>query len=128
MKKFIIVLIGIILVVGSFIGSLCLFINFEDNSNDVYKGIVTFDNANDFANFKTEIADKVVRVNKLDELNTNYPVLVSFSIEVDNDIIFNYGSLQGDVLYELRCAMSVIIALAVIVLYLSIILASDLWD
>ena len=128
MKKFIIILIGIILAVGSFIGSLCLFINFEDNSNDVYKGIVTFDNANDFANFKTEIANKAVRVNKLDELNTNYPVLVSFSIEVDNDIIFNYGSLQGDVPPESRCAMSAIIALVVIALYLSIILASDLWD
>ena len=128
MKKFIIVLIGIILVVGSFIGSLCLFINHEDNLNDVYKGIVTFDNANDFANFKTEIADKVVMVNKLDELNTNYPVLVSFSVEVDNDIIFNYGYLQGDVPSELRYAMLAIIALLVIVLYLLIIHTFDLWD
>ena len=81
MKKFIIILIGIILAVGSFIGFFSLFNNTDDS--DIYQGIVTFDNQADFGVFKHEIADKAIDIYNLNILNTNYPILISSHLGKD---------------------------------------------
>ena len=126
MKKFIIVLIGIILAVGSFIGFFSLFNNTDDSN--IYQGIVTFDNQEDFGAFKHEIAEKAIDIYNLDELNTSYPILISFSVQVEDGTMFNYGTLRDYTSIGLNIFLAILVTAGIMVLYLSIILFSDLWD
>ena len=126
MKKFIIVLIGIILAVGSFIGFSSLFNNTVDS--DIYQGIVTFDNQEDFGVFKHEIAEKAIDIYILDELNTSYPILISFSIQVEDGTMFNYGTLRDYTSIGLNIFLAVIATAGIMVLYLLIITSFIDWD
>lgn len=65
------------------------------NENDgVYSGKILFEDRESLAGFKMAIAQKDVKIFKCDEINSDYPVVVSFSVEVPYGKDFHYGDYK----------------------------------
>lgn len=118
MRNVILTLIAVITFGLSFWGSYTLI---YENNSDSYSGIITFNNQDDFAQFKEEVANKAIDINQLDELNNSYPLLINFSIDVDNGVLFSYGDLREDCFLDL---LPIIVGSGAITLLFSIVLTN----
>jgi len=94
MKGLAIVLV--ILMLGGLAGIVAqLYGNSLPNTNDgYYSGKVIFEDKEGLADFKRSVADEKVEIITVDELNSDYPVVVSFNVKVPYQHEFKYGEYE----------------------------------
>jgi len=102
------IILGIVLgfIVGALlIGGIAL--TQEFSQPDTYTGTILFTSDKDYADFKSALLDKNVKIHNLDSLNNNEQ-WVAFSIEVPRDYDFAYGettSHDDDITFPLVNAL-----------------------
>ena len=86
--------------------------------HSIYKGQAVFDTPQDYADFKELLAQPEVIITSYTELSRDYPVLVSYDVDIPSDITFSYSEAVmtfGGTYSVWRKATFVIVLLACVV-------------
>ena len=93
----------VLLLIGAIILGYQLW-NYSDPYNRFYnyEGQVTLNNAEDYQKFKLAILDNPnIKVNKIDELNSGYPIWMQFDVTALHNTVFPYGEIEPDDSYNI---------------------------
>lgn len=80
------IMLGIIFIIAGIVFST---LSFTGILPQAYTGKEVFATEEQYQSFKTAIADKSVTINEMTVLNQSTPIIVSFTVEANND--FQYG-------------------------------------
>lgn len=82
----------IFIAIGSGFFCLCWF---TGANVDTYSGTMAFNTQEELVQFKNAIVQEDITIIKLNELNSSYPIVVTFEIDVNRNIHFNYGEKES---------------------------------